>query len=214
MDNLSCKYCNEDKKNSRSLINHELRCKKNPDRLKAIWSKEQRAKHSVLMKKKHNNTNRVWNKETLKIMSKKSKRINNTYWTEERKNEHSKKMLETVKKYPNSYSSDNVSGRAKIIEYNNKKLKGKWELLVAKWLDKHGYKWENDLEPFEYSWNNTTHLYFPDFYIKDLDVYIEVKGYERERDRCKWSVVKNLIIIKKAEINKIKNNTFDILREY
>ena len=27
----------------------------------------------------------------------------------------------------------------------------------------------------------------PDFYVKELDGYLEVKGYETELDRCKWA---------------------------
>ena len=53
---------------------------------------------------------------------------------------------------------------------------------------------------FEYEWENKIHLYFPDFYLPDYDIYIEVKGYERERDRCKWKVVPNLLVLKKKEI--------------
>lgn len=46
------------------------------------------------------------------------------------------------------------------------------------------------------------------FYLPELDLYIEVKGYERERDLAKWKVVPNLRVFKLKEINAIKNNTF------
>lgn len=33
--------------------------------------------------------------------------------------------------------------------------------------------------------------YTPDFYLPDLDLYIEVKGYETDKDRSKWSQFTN-----------------------
>jgi len=114
-----------------------------------------------------------------------------------------------IEKNPEIYSANNVCGRTKIIKYNGFKLNGNWELLVAKWLDKNNIEWTNKIEKgFEYFWDGDVHLYFPDFYLPKYDVFIEVKGYERERDRCKWDVVNNLIIIKKNEIKKIQNETY------
>lgn len=52
------------------------------------------------------------------------------------------------------------------------------------------------------------HLYFPDFYLSDYDIYIEVKGYKRERDICKWNAVKNLLVITKLEMKHINDNDF------
>ena len=41
-------------------------------------------------------------------------------------------------------------------------------------------------------------------------MYIEVKGYERERDRCKWAAVDNLIVIKANDIKKIKEGKLNL----
>ena len=91
---------------------------------------------------------------------------------------------------------------------NGFELTGSWELIVAKWLDENNIKWTNKINPFTYTWNDTDHLYFPDFYLPDLDWYIEVKGYERERDLCKWAVVPNLVIIKQKEIKEINQASY------
>jgi predicted nuclease of restriction endonuclease-like RecB superfamily len=51
--------------------------------------------------------------------------------------------------------------------------------------------------------------YFPDFYIESLDLYVEIKGYETERDRAKWfQFPHKLVVLKLDEINQIKNGTF------
>lgn len=115
-------------------------------------------------------------------------------------------MKKAVINNPESYSSSNVCGRTKLYEYKDFKLNGKWELIIAKWLDIQNIKWTNKIKGFEYNWNNSTHLYFPDFYLEDLNLFIEVKGYERERDKCKWKNMQNLIIFRKKEIELIEKD--------
>jgi len=129
-------------------------------------------------------------------------------WSNDRRRKHSEVMKLAVKNNPESYSANNVSGRTKTIKYKDTLLKGSWELLVAKWLDENNIKWTNKIDGIPYEWCGSTHLYFPDFYLIELNKYIEVKGYERERDRCKWGVLENLIVIKKKEIKMIKEKCF------
>ena len=119
-------------------------------------------------------------------------------------------MKQVVRDNPDSYSASNVCGRTKLVEYNGTKLNGGWELLVAKWLDGQGIEWTNKIAPIEYEWKGNTHLYFPDFYLPKYDRYIEVKGYERERDVAKWKSIPNLIILKVSSINRIKNEQLTI----
>jgi hypothetical protein len=50
--------------------------------------------------------------------------------------------------------------------------------------------------------------------LPKIDAYIEVKGYERDRDREKWKCVDNLIIIKKEEIEQIRKGAYEIPIKY
>lgn len=126
--------------------------------------------------------------------------------TIEQKRQMSICMKAAVKNHPESYSSKNVCGRNKQIEYKGIKLNSSWEKIVVEWLDQYNIQWKRNDIGFKYYWNEkkSYHLYFPDFYLPDLDLYIEVKGYERERDRCKWKALDNLIILKEVDINNIK----------
>lgn len=125
--------------------------------------------------------------------------------------EQSERMRDMVRNNPDSYSANNVCGRVKIIEFNGDKFHGTWEVIVAKYLVEHDINYIRDTEPFEYEWKGRKHLYFPDFYIPDLNIFIEVKGYERERDKAKWDVVNNLIVLKEREIKMILNDTFVLM---
>lgn len=129
-------------------------------------------------------------------------------WSEDKRSKHSAVMKKVVAKNPDSYSKNNVVGRVKNIEYNGHILKGSWELATAQWLDSLGILWESEVNPQLYFWNGSEHLYFPDFYLPDENIYLEVKGYKRDRDEAKWSsFVGNLVIIDKNVIHQLSKFT-------
>ena len=118
-------------------------------------------------------------------------------------------MKKAVELYPDSYTSSN-RGRAKQIVVDNIKFIGQWEVDFYLWAKTANLNPGRPNSGFTYNWNGKR-TYFPDFYIKSLDLYIEVKGYEIDRDRAKWRDFPNtLAIIKEAEIKQIKNGTFTV----
>ncbi len=184
-----CKFCGLKSKRAKF---HELFCKLNPQRRKGSnqFTEYPDYKVSDETKRKLSDSNR------------------GQVWSEEQKRRHSSIMKESVKNNPESYSSSNVCGRVKKYTFDGMTFTGKWELDVAKSLHSNNIRFTNIINPFEYIWEDDVHLYFPDFYLLDHDIYIEVKGYKRERDICKWSVVKNLLVITKSEIKNINDKEF------
>jgi hypothetical protein len=85
-------------------------------------------------------------------------------------------------------------------------LDGTWELAVAVWLDSKEYIWKRNTKRFQYiNLKGTISHYVPDFWIKELDSYLEVKGYETDLDRCKWSqFTEPLIVWKRKELTEMK----------
>lgn len=212
---LICKFCNKDCVNNNSHRNHERLCKFNPNRQFTplqdpnFSRKGRKGSNQFTKAKKLGLPKPIISDETRNKLKIGGQKI---VWTEEKRKKHSESMSLAVKRNPDSYTSSNVCGRVKIQEYNGEKFHGKWEIEVAKWLDKNNIKWDRkSIKPFSYFWNNGWHLYFPDFYLNDYDKYIEVKGYETERDRCKWSVVPNLIVLKNKEINQIKKEEYVLI---
>jgi hypothetical protein len=218
MEEYICEFCNKICKNTNSKRQHEIRCKLNP---KAIiskgnggankgntWSEEQKKKHSVIQKEVQNRP------DVRKATGERNSKMRTKYFSDPANREkQSKSMLEAVKKHPESYSASNVSGRVKSYEVGEFTVKGTWELEVAKYLNINDIKWTNIIDPIPYEWNGKVHSYFPDFYLTDFGIYIEVKGYQRDKDLAKWEVLDNLIIIKQKEINEIKNNEYNIMKE-
>lgn len=214
---MNCRFCEKICKNDNSLRNHERLCHKNPDRTIVVsnfikFNKKRkdlniRGTNHFIKSKELGLALPVVSEETKKKISEASKK---RVWTDEQKKKHSESMKTAVKNHPDSYTKNNVVGRVKNLEYNGIKLKGKWELIVAQWLDENRVKWEHETKSFQYEWNGLR-SYYPDFYLPDFDFYIEVKGYVTDRDLSKWKSIPNLKVFKLNEIKKIKNKTLDFL---
>lgn len=220
---MHCNHCQKHYTRSLLLSKHLVFCDKNPDKQirpkKAVSNQYIRAKELGLPKPTH--IPYVMTDEDRARQSIVSRRANTEYWTEEKRKLHSEKMQEVLKNNPDSYTKNNVSGRVKLFEVidgfgNLTKVKGSWEYNVAVWLNAHSIKWTNDIEPIPYMWNGKEHKYFPDFYINEFDHYIEVKGFETDRDHCKWNaMIKPLMIIREQEHKDLDNvlNKFIMHRE-
>lgn len=179
-----CKYCNRETESKISNSNHVRRCPGNPDRVMEKLTDEGR-----------------------KRISQATIKQNKKQWKDQEfRKKHKASMARAVKENPDSYTKNNVCGRVKILEYNGVKLKGQWELRTAKWLDSKKVKWDTEVHPQTYVWNGSDHKYYPDFYLKEYDVYIEVKGYKTDRDDAKWSQFNGtLVIVDKKNIDFLKD---------
>ncbi len=84
------------------------------------------------------------------------------------------------------------AGRCKLVRHvspiaGEVFLSGTWEYKYALWLDERCENWRRNTTGFPYQFNGKQCKYFPDFYLVDKDEYVEIKGYETERDKSKWS---------------------------
>lgn len=120
-----------------------------------------------------------------------------------------------IQNNPDIYIGTYKRGFVKIYIYNGIKLQGTYELKFAIWCDKNSIKWQRNRQGFEYFYLNKIHKYFPDFYLPDLDEYVEVKGYKVIKDYFKWRQFPNnkklnIVddrIMKKLGIDKIIKNS-------
>ena len=129
--------------------------------------------------------------------------------TEERELIRKKKISDSINsRYESGWNP--ICGRAKKYEYESNsagkiKVDGTWELKVAKYLDDMSLNWRRPKERFDYiNLEGKKSKYKPDFYIEDYKTYLEIKGYETDLDRCKWSQFKeNLIIWRKNDLIRL-----------
>lgn len=214
-----CKYCGKECKNKNSLAQHEIRCKQNPNKIEIKSNFIQYQKDLKMGVKTKIYKNQYTKAKMLGLpkpeISEKTREKISKVWkgrkhSEESKQKISASMKKVVKERPESYSASNVNGRVKKAEYNGNIFDSSWEVVVAKFLDDNNILWERPQNGFEYIWENDMHLYYPDFYIPSMDLYIEVKGYKRDRDEYKWKSLDNLVVIKQKEINAINKGIYEL----
>lgn len=123
---------------------------------------------------------------------------------EKRRESMRKAVLEGRQKTPRPWGSKMTIYKATNTAGKEETLHGGWEKIVADYMNANNITWNKVKESFSYEWEGRIHQYFPDFFLADMNIYIEVKGYETDRDRCKWSDFPHkLLVIDKRNIKKL-----------
>lgn len=111
------------------------------------------------------------------------------------------------------------NGSRKTIWYFNKNenkdvlLESSWEVKFAKVLDKHSVHWVRP-EPIKWfdSISNKDRLYYPDFYLKDYDLYFDPKNpYAMVKDKYKMEIVRKNINVEYGDINDMIEKLLKLL---
>jgi hypothetical protein len=99
-------------------------------------------------------------------------------------------------------------GRCRKLKYVSERfgeinIDGSWELAFCEWADKNSLDCRKNRKGFQYiKEDGSVSTYFPDFEpIKNI--FVEIKGYETELDKIKWSQFSGILIIVRK--NDIKN---------
>lgn len=120
---------------------------------------------------------------------------------------HTKLVHNLTKEY-----AENVSRgyyRCKYVSSHGKiyYLKSSYELRICRFLDRNNIDFEYEFKGFEYVYDNSRHTYYPDFYLKDYGLVLEVKPEKFITDDlvlAKFNVVKdlgyNIIFITEDEV--------------
>lgn len=115
---------------------------------------------------------------------------------------------ESKRKISLKMSAHNKGGRCQWYEVAGQKVQGTWEKNIAEKLESFGVLWEKlkcNKHTLKYFLDGKERNYTPDFYLKDYDVYLEVKGHWWGDDREKMKAVsfahphKNIILIERPE---------------
>ena len=119
---------------------------------------------------------------------------------------------ETKLKISLKMSINNKGGKSKWYEVAGQKVQGTWERNCALKFEEKNIVWEKlktNQHTFQYEMNGKLKSYTPDFYLKEYDVYLEIKGYWWGEDRKKMDIVlekykdKKIIVIEKEKYEKI-----------
>lgn len=125
-------------------------------------------------------------------------------WSKESRNCHSELVSKTVKEKVANGTWHTSLAKNMHYEYKGEDLHGKWEFKYAIYLDENNIRWKRNKEKFKYVFENKQRYYTPDFYLSETDTYVEIKGYETDKDKAKWSCFpKKLLIIKAVDLKKL-----------
>lgn len=182
---MLCKFCGKECKNNNSLRNHERLCRSNPNRQNpATWNSGlgRKGTNHYTKAKELGLAKPEMSKETrLKLSEGNKKRT--PAWHKE----NGKKISKTIQKKVAEGTWHTSLAKHMHKNYNGINLHGSWELAYAQYLDKNKILWIRNTKSFSYQFSQKHRKYTPDFYLPELDEYIEIKGYKVEKDEAKWS---------------------------
>jgi len=161
-------------------------------------------KQLLSYKIKHSeNLKKMWQNESYKKnMIEKLKIYNNKYEVKEKKRLDAKNRIfsiETRKKLSDAAIKNNLGGHTskKKLYYKTKNdiiiyLQSSYEIKIAQELDNNNILWNRPEYLYWTDKNNSTHKYYPDFYLINFDVYLDSKNdYLIQKDKEKIFNVKN-----------------------
>ena len=187
-----CVFCKRVFNNKRSTSFHQNRCVVNPNRKTG-------SNQFTTGKQKHH-TEEV--KEKLRIANL------NKNWSDETRRKLSIAMKKAVEKNPDVWNKRR--GHVKLIEHDNVKFQGQWEYDFYVWAKNEGLNIVRPNIGFDYIYDGAR-KYYPDFYIINLNLYVEIKGYKTERDIAKWLWFPHpLAVVEKDGIKKIRKKQYTL----
>lgn len=221
-DGLNCIYCNRLCKNKNSLAQHECRCKENPNKIK-------------IKTKGNHQSHQAWNKGLTKETDKRVAAGGNTYHKNHlagkydySHNKHSQETKEKIRQQKLELCArqgTNLCGKGKRGYYKGYYCQSSWELAYVVYQLDHNVNFIRNTKRFSYTLDGINRSYFPDFYLIDEDIYIEIKGYYDNKTKEKeiqFPKTETLIVLQKQEmtpileyvINKYGKNFIDLYEKH
>lgn len=118
------------------------------------------------------------------------------------------KISNSMMNNTNWKNSIHKSGRGKRGYYKGYYFMSSWELAYIVYCLEHDINIKRNLESFEYTYENKTKRYFPDFIVEGQ--FVEIKGYSNEQFEAKKSQFPHpLKIIDKHNIGPILEYVID-----
>jgi len=182
-----CKYCNKVCKNNNSLVQHEIRCKLNPDKIKIRnLSGKDNPNYGNLGKNQYTyaNENNLPKPEI-------SEETHLKLSIAKRKFRHTKESIAKLKK--NAGGLRRGAGRGKRGWYHNIWCDSSWELAFVIYCKDYNIQIERNSQSFIYVYKGTRYKYYPDFIVNGD--FIEIKGYRTKKWEAKESQFPNKLTV-------------------
>lgn len=222
---MNCIYCNRECKNKNSLVQHQIRCKNNPNRIKGGNPDNFKNYLNKLKNKEVSVWNKGKSKETNDSIRKGSETLQKTIQrkrengevistglasTKETEQIRRMKISNTMKNNPKAGGLRYNSGRGKKGWYKGFYLRSTYELVYIIYNLDHNIKIKPCKKSYLYEYDGKQHRYYPDFELEDGTI-IEIKGYMNEQTKAKIKSVTDKPI--KVLFEKDLQYAFDYVKE-
>lgn len=118
--------------------------------------------------------------------------------------EHRASITKTVNDKIERKTWHNSFARCRRQTYKGIMFDGMWEVMLAMWFDEHNVLWSRNHDAFPYTFEGKQRKYIPDFYLRDIDCYVEVKGWRTDKDLAKWSQFeKRLLVVSGSDLQML-----------
>ena len=208
---MKCKYCNKECKNTNSLVQHELRCKLNPNKISSLPTTGTAGytwiNNGILSKCVKKEDVESWIKlGWIRGMSELSKKkMSENYnqpnhgraGTNEKEIERRKKISKAMKGNEN-WKYNKSHGRGKQGRYKGFWCDSSWELAFILYHLDHNLMIQRCTERRYYIFEGIEHTYIPDF-ITD-DGIIEIKGFKTAQWLSKQKQNPDVIVLYESDM--------------
>ena len=196
-EGLDCCFCGKTCKNLNSLTNHERLCRSNPDG--AIQKSNLKQYHSKLA----NGEISVWNRGLTKESDprvasqaesqKEYYSMNPSGFTGKHHSDESKRKIALAQLLVD-HDTHNRFSHGKRGYLDGMFFMSTWELAYYIYMRDHGHIIVRCPYKFDYVYEEKEHKYTPDFLV-DNELIVEVKGWETDLDKLKYTLVDNLQVL-------------------
>lgn len=179
-EGLACCFCGKTCKNSNSLVQHELRCKNNPEKIETEVSGFNKS-----------GTREAWNKGLTKEVNDSIQQQANSL----------KEWYQDNPEHPQGGYIPTSARKCKYGTYKGFYCDSSWELAFVIYNLDRNISISRCTEHFEYNYSDKIRKYYPDFIIGDT--YYEIKGIYRPEDQVKieqFPTTKKLVVIDSKNI--------------
>lgn len=177
-NNWVCPFCQNIFRTRKLLNEHKKECDLNNNKIGQKYIIDENGKRKLA--EGYHAWNKGLTKETDERIKKYAKTFSERYnGTEEGKRIFSHPQTEEHKLKMQKLAFERHWGgwhTAKTYDYNGIKLDSTYEVKFAEDLDNNNIKWSR---PKPLSWidaNGKEHLYYPDFYIEEFNIYVDTKN--------------------------------------
>lgn len=192
----TCNYCGNTFRGLLSLKCHERLCSSNPNR----------AENNLVQ---HNNDVKTgnklsWNKGLTKndhpSIKSQSEKLTGRVGVFTGKH-HSAETKQHLSKVQTEIWHNDAHHRtfSKSGWYDNQYMMSTYELAYFIYTKETGHKITRCNRRFPYIYEGKKHYYYPDFIVDD-SIIVEIKGFETDLDRVKYTLVPELVVLRYADI--------------